>query len=170
MVVNGFVNVVISTIERRFEITSTESGTIASCYDIASVICLIPISYFGGRGLKPLYVGVGIFVLALGSFTFSLPHFTTSVYKVSNSEEVLCNHGSNATTCMADEATLSNYKYVFFLGQLLHGAGASPLYTLGTTYLDENLPVPSAALYQGRCVCVKENEERERLHFTLIGY
>ena len=30
---------------------------------------------------------------------------------------------------------LHNYKYVFILGQLLHGIGASDLTTLGTTLL-----------------------------------
>ena len=55
--VNGFVNVVISNIERRYDLTSTETGTIASCYDIASVLCLIPVSYFGGLGCKPRYLG-----------------------------------------------------------------------------------------------------------------
>ena len=30
---------------------------------------------------------------------------------------------------------LHNYKYVFILGQLLHGIGASALTTLGTTLL-----------------------------------
>lgn len=62
MVVNGFVNVVISNIERRYDLTSTETGTIASCYDIASVLCLIPVSYFGGLGCKPRYLGIDIIV------------------------------------------------------------------------------------------------------------
>ena len=44
MVVNGFISVVISTIERRFDLKSTESGFIASSYDMASVLCLIPVS------------------------------------------------------------------------------------------------------------------------------
>jgi hypothetical protein len=30
---------------------------------------------------------------------------------------------------------LNNYKYVFILGQLLHGIGASAITTLGTTLL-----------------------------------
>ncbi|XP_071114005.1 solute carrier organic anion transporter family member 4A1-like [Haliotis cracherodii] len=151
MVVNGFVNVVISNIERRFEISSTQSGTIASCYDIASVLCLIPVSYFGGLGIKPRYLGIGIFILGVGSFVFSLPHFTTPLYTVQSSQENICRIGGNTTgTCDTVSAeSLSDYKYVFFLGQLLHGAGASPLYTLGVTYLDENLPLRSSSFYVG---------------------
>jgi organic anion transporter 4A len=49
MVVNGFVNVVISTLEKRFGLQSWETGWIASSYDIGSLLTVIPITYFGGR-------------------------------------------------------------------------------------------------------------------------
>ena len=49
MVVNGFVNVVISTLERRFGLTSAQTGLIAGSYDIGSLLSVIPITYFGGR-------------------------------------------------------------------------------------------------------------------------
>ena len=48
MLVNGFVNVVITTLERRFDLRSAESGFIASSYDVGSLLTVIPISYFGG--------------------------------------------------------------------------------------------------------------------------
>ncbi|XP_029635260.1 solute carrier organic anion transporter family member 4A1-like [Octopus sinensis] len=155
MVVNGFVNVVISNIERRYDLSSTESGTIASCYDIASVVCLIPISYFGGLGRKPRYLGIGVFVMGIGSFMFSLPHFLSGNYKYVTTQNVCTetslSNGTSVLHCIMGESvkTLSNYKYLFFLGQLLHGAGASPLYTLGVTYLDENLSVRTAPVYIG---------------------
>ena len=47
--INGFVNVVITTIERRFGLSSTQSGTVASTYDIGSMIIMIPVSFLGGR-------------------------------------------------------------------------------------------------------------------------
>ncbi|BFZ21196.1 hypothetical protein BsWGS_24235 [Bradybaena similaris] len=151
MAVNGFVNTVISTVERRFEISSTESGLIASCYDIMFVVLVIPISYFGGMGHKPKYLGIGIFVLGIGSFVFALPHFIADNYHVENADETVCKSQSNLTSsCSADSSTsLSNYKYFFYLGQLLHGAGATPLYTLGVTYLDENVPQRSSSFYNG---------------------
>ena len=60
MVVNGFVNVVITTIERRFGLKSSETGLIAGGYDIASFLLLIPVSYLGGRAKasKPRYAHV----------------------------------------------------------------------------------------------------------------
>ncbi|ESO83153.1 hypothetical protein LOTGIDRAFT_222876 [Lottia gigantea] len=150
MVVNGFVNVVISNIERRFSISSTESGTIASCYDIASVLLLIPVTYFGGQGVKPRYLGIGVLVLGLGSFVFTIPHFATDTYVVDGAYEDTCNGFTNSTCVVGQSlSSLSDFKYLFFLGQLLHGAGAAPLYTLGVTYLDENLPQRSSSFYVG---------------------
>ena len=153
MVVNGFVNVVISSVERRYGMSSTESGAIASCYDIASVLLLIPVSYFGGLGCKPRYLGIGVLVMGIGSLVFAIPQFTSGPYKATGeSQNNLC-HSTINNTLICTEADsgsdLSNYKYVFYLGQLLHGAGAAPLYTLGVTYLDENLPVTSSSLYIG---------------------
>ncbi|XP_021347931.1 solute carrier organic anion transporter family member 4A1-like [Mizuhopecten yessoensis] len=154
MVVNGFVNVVISSVERRYDLSSTESGAIASCYDIASVLCLIPVSYFGGLGCKPRYLGIGVFVMGLGSLMFALPQFISGLYEMGGPEGPnLCGETSNTSLehCMSSTGPtgLSHYKYIFYLGQLMHGAGAAPLYTLGTTYLDDNLPVTSSSMHQG---------------------
>ena len=74
-----FTNVVISTIERRFGLDSTQSGLVAGSYDLGSLIAIVPITYFGGRptASKPRYISAGMLMIALGSFTFLLPHFTT---------------------------------------------------------------------------------------------
>ena len=77
MIVNGFVLNSISTLERRFDLKSSETGVIASGYDLASLVCLIPVSYFGGVGRKPHWVGVGVLIMGIGSMLFMLPHFTT---------------------------------------------------------------------------------------------
>ena len=47
--INGFVNVVITSIERRFGLNSTQTGTIASTYDIGSMIIMIPVCFLGGK-------------------------------------------------------------------------------------------------------------------------
>ena len=159
LLVNGFVSVVISTIEKRFELASTQTGIIASSYDIASVICLIPVSYFGGMGHKPRWLGAGMFIMGVGSFIFSLPHFLTGLYGYEKSSDLnQCQaQESNATTGQeemcgimeGESSEISSYWSWFIAGQLLHGAGATPLYTLGVTYLDENLKAKLTSLYVG---------------------
>lgn len=40
--------------------------------------------------------------------------------------------------------------WIFFAAQLLHGAGASPLFTLGVTYIDENVSKKMSSVYLGK--------------------
>ena len=64
----------------RFELSSTESGLISSCYDIAGSLTVLFVTYVGGHGHKPLWIGWGIFLVGLSGIVFSLPHFTASPY------------------------------------------------------------------------------------------
>ncbi|XP_055508066.1 solute carrier organic anion transporter family member 4A1 [Leucoraja erinacea] len=147
MIVNGFINTVITSIERRFDLRSYHSGMIASSYDIAACICLLFVSYFGGSGHKPKWLGWGVLIMALGSLVFSLPHFVSSHYIVDLTEQSgLCNT-TKSTQCQEGSSSSSNYRFLFMLGQFLHGIGATPLYTLGVTYLDENVRSNHAPVY-----------------------
>ncbi|XP_068118988.1 solute carrier organic anion transporter family member 4A1 [Hyperolius riggenbachi] len=149
MVVNGFINTVITSIERRFDLHSYQSGLIASSYDIAACLCLTFVSYFGGIGHKPRWLGWGVLIMGIGSLVFALPHFTTSKSEVNFTEDMgVCL--SNHTSQVPESASrLSYYRYVFMLGQFLHGIGATPLYTLGVTYLDENVKSNYSPVYIG---------------------
>ena len=77
MIVDGFINAVVTSIERRCDLRSYQAGLIASSYDIAACVCLAFVSYFGGTGHKPRWLGWGVLVMALGSLVCALPHFTT---------------------------------------------------------------------------------------------
>ena len=103
--------------------------------------------------------------MGLGSLMFALPHFTTDLYlseqilpvnNQSTKSEELCVPGkisvkNNAEIEAAETLiqNLQNYKYFFVFGQILHGIGAAPLVTLGTTFLDEIVPKTSSPLYIG---------------------
>ena len=97
-----FTNVVISSIERRFGLQSTQSGIIAGSYDIGydgtqkslilfclnprsffrSLLAVIPVTYFGGRpgASKPKYIAIGMFIMGSGSLLFASPHFIIDRY------------------------------------------------------------------------------------------
>ncbi|XP_077371151.1 solute carrier organic anion transporter family member 4A1 [Festucalex cinctus] len=150
MIINGFINTVVTTIERRFDLRSYEAGLIASFYDIAACICLAFVSYFGGTGHKPRWLGWGVLLMAVGSLVFALPHFTTPPYQVSLSEQTGLCSANRTSPCQDQEGGgLSSYRFVFMLGQFLHGMGATPLYTLGVTYLDENVKSNYGPVYTG---------------------
>ncbi|KAM3872581.1 solute carrier organic anion transporter family member 4A1 [Diretmus argenteus] len=150
MIINGFINTVITSIERRFDLRSYQAGLIASSYDIAACVCLAFVSYFGGTGHKPRWLGWGVLIMAVGSLVFALPHFTTPPYQVSLPEHTGMCSSNRTSPCQNKEGGgLSSYRFVFMLGQFLHGVGATPLYTLGVTYLDENVKSNYAPVYIG---------------------
>ena len=79
--VNGFVNTGITSVEKRFSMTSQQAGLISSFYDIASLIFLIPIGYFGGKGSKPRWLGFGGFISAIGCLVYASPHYLSGLYQ-----------------------------------------------------------------------------------------
>ena len=110
--------------------------------------------------------------MGCGSLMFALPHFVTDTYL--KNEEILSgnNTGAHPDLCsttsgqssfssnsnldqmgkskaLATALHLSNFKYFFIFGQVLHGIGAAPLITLGTTLLDESVGRISSPLYIG---------------------
>ncbi|KAM6925508.1 solute carrier organic anion transporter family member 4A1 [Xenentodon cancila] len=150
MIINGFINTVVTSIERRFDLRSYQAGLIASSYDIAACVCLAFVSYFGGTGHKPRWLGWGVLVMALGSLVFALPHFTTPPYLVDLPAQTGMCSANRTNQCQdKDGGGLSSYRFVFMLGQFLHGMGATPLYTLGVTYLDENVSSNCGPVYIG---------------------
>ncbi|EDV98916.1 GH13583 [Drosophila grimshawi] len=165
LIVNGLVNVNISTIERRFGLRSRQTGLVASGYDLASFVCLVPVTYYGGRkgASKPCFIAIGLLLMGLGSLIFSLPHFLVGSYRATIAEANICEWDglANQTTMQSEQEleleldelelgeSLTWTVWLFFGAQLLHGAGASPLFTLGVTYLDENVSTKMSSVYLG---------------------
>ena len=83
----------------RFQLQSSEAGLIASCYDIASCLSLLLVTYVGGRGHKPLWLGWGIVLMGFGGIVFSLPHFIAPSHVISTVQDVCNASDSNAAAC-----------------------------------------------------------------------
>ena len=182
VLINGLVNVVITSIEIRFGMKSSDTGQLVACQDIGSLLVMLPASHFGSRlgASKPRWIAVGMMVLGLGSFVWALPHFLTGPYApgdLGSHEELqesssLCQMNHNRRPefrhqeffqphnrsvwwkedlCEEEEGeetgSLAKYWFVFALGQLLNGAGCSPLLSLGTTFMDEAVGTKSSPVY-----------------------
>ncbi|XP_006819771.1 solute carrier organic anion transporter family member 4C1-like [Saccoglossus kowalevskii] len=62
----------------------------------------------------------------------------------------LCRRSSNVTEDCDDEwDSLSNFFYVFILAQICIGIGASPIYTVGYAWVDENTTHAKSGWYMG---------------------
>ncbi|XP_041332675.1 solute carrier organic anion transporter family member 4C1 [Pyrgilauda ruficollis] len=153
IVVNGLINISISTIEKRYELNSSLTGLVSASYDIAFCLLSLFVSYFGERGHKPRWLAFSAFMLGLGSLVFSLPHFSSGKYQYGSKIEDTCQTAettfANATCSASTNSPLRKYLYVFILGQLLLGVGGTPLYTLGTAFIDDSVPKHKSSLYIG---------------------
>ncbi|KXJ77996.1 hypothetical protein RP20_CCG005903 [Aedes albopictus] len=175
---SGYINSVITTIEKRFEIPSSLSGLVASSYEIGNVITVIFVSYLGSRRHIPVWIGIGAVIMGIGSLVFMVPHFTgepnpgimidnktadnicrlvsvreqdMGLGRLSNSlsNPPLTTHNLRGDNCLKSKASTFGPVILFVIAQILLGGGGSPLFTLGTTYVDDHVRKESSSMYIG---------------------
>lgn len=156
----GYLNSVITTIEKRFEIGSSISGLIAASYEFGSLVAVIFISYLGGRRHIPKWIGYGVIIMGIGALIFTLPHIIAEKYTIhqgiqlNKTEENICKTqvASGAFSDKCIDANSGNWVYVLILisAQILIGTGGTPILTLGTTYVDDHVVKDKAPAYLGK--------------------
>ena len=62
MTVGGITSTVLTTIEKRFQFTSKETGFIAASNDISAILLTFIVSYCGGYGNKSRWLGYGALI------------------------------------------------------------------------------------------------------------
>lgn len=182
---SGYINSVITTIEKRFDIPSSLSGLIASMYEIGNVGTVIFVSYLGSRRHIPVWIGVGAMIMGTGSIIFMVPHFTAeegiSSLLPNSSDENMCrmvtvreqdmglsrfssglssphlssHNNLRGDNCIKGTPSTTGPVLLFILAQLLLGCGGSPLFTLGTTYIDDHVRPESSSIYIGKSQLLK---------------
>ncbi|KAK5976168.1 Solute carrier organic anion transporter family member [Trichostrongylus colubriformis] len=154
-VVNAIFPVGLSTLERRFKMSSTQTGIISSWYDFAVLLVVFPVCQWGNSGHKGRWIGWGGVVMALGSLTCTLPHWLISPYKPDHFANNVTDFGQctlremEEASCEQESLTsyLNPYFLLFILGQTLHGVGSTPLFSIGTTFIDENVTQKASPVY-----------------------
>ena len=89
--VNGVHNVNISSIERRFSLSSTRMGLVSSFFDISGSTVALLIGYFGSGKRKPRLLAITTLISGIGSLIMASPHFLSDSYKLGEAtDQMLC--------------------------------------------------------------------------------
>ncbi len=163
----GYLIGILTTLERRFEIPSSQSGALLSAYDIGHAIFVLLVGHYGAYLHQPKLIGIGSLVSGFGALGLASPHFifgaTSPNHKSfnNNSEQFavpghLClkdasniSHHSTAETCSAEQNFNAAPYAVLVLFQLLVGIGSCTLNTLTYVYIDDNCSKKQAPFYLG---------------------
>ncbi|CAH1248319.1 SLCO3A1 [Branchiostoma lanceolatum] len=160
----GYVNGVLTTLEKRFQLQSKDLGIVASAADIGSMVTVLFVTYYGGKpgNSRPKILGVGLLGLALGAFLSGLPHFVAPAYEVdpesipnlsSLESKDVCLANKTNEWCGKDAAAATSSQGGWFallvFGQFIYGISGTPLMPLGTTFIDDHVRKESAPLYIG---------------------
>ncbi len=127
----------ISSIEKRYHFSSIAASVILAMFDIAVILSVVFISYFGHKSHKPRILGIGMIIQGLGALIIALPQFLFGGYVVgSNSNFAFesCDAHSEGPSC--DPANVGAY-VIFLIGDFILGIGAAPLFTVGTSFIDD---------------------------------
>ncbi|CAH1786389.1 unnamed protein product [Owenia fusiformis] len=158
ILVSGYTSSIITTIERRYNLWSSRSGLIVSSYEFTSIIAVVLVGHFGEHFNRSRWIGYGLLIMAFGGFVFTLPFFFGGTYNyVDQSNQTnllnrnLCNNTLNrGGDCDIEVTSMDTWALAtFMIAQMIIGLGASPLYTLGSTYLYDNCKKKLYSVYAG---------------------
>jgi len=136
----GLLAVIISTIERRFGLSSSQTAWIAASYEIAGVPALLIIGYLGSTLRRPVWIGAGLITIGVGLGIYSIPHYAAPAYRYAESGDSnnLC---ADTMTHLSsnDSSSLVNDRYdvivLCYLNTELHVSGeASGAFNLNSLW------------------------------------
>ncbi|NWH42827.1 SO2B1 protein, partial [Fregata magnificens] len=164
LLVSGYLKSSISTIERRYGLSSQTSGLLASFNEVGNTLLIVFISYFGSRVHRPRFIGCGAILVSLAGFLMSLPHFITGPYEYdqsvasmfSNTTDLcqpgmLGSRGNLSDAGCTSHAARENHEVllVMFIAQALLGIGGVPIQPFGISYIDDFASERNSPLYLG---------------------
>lgn len=158
----------LSTIEKRFGLSSAQSGLILSSSQVTFVLCILFFSHYSQRSHIPRILSVTSMIAGATSLLFATAHFippndVTKHYSIlANDVNISANHlpgdPSMEFTCFhsnrsytleeptCDDVPSSTGSYIalgiFLTAMLIQGAVTAPRAPLSGAFIDDNNPVP----------------------------
>uniref|UniRef100_A0A1E1XJ76 Solute carrier organic anion transporter family member n=1 Tax=Amblyomma aureolatum TaxID=187763 RepID=A0A1E1XJ76_9ACAR len=155
----------LSTVERRFSLSSRASGVIMIADDLSPIVANVFMMVWLRRTSKPNWVSGGMLFSLLGVLSSMLPYFVygpgkhllVDVHKVGGATAQtmqFCGTSDQEAAAASCQATKEDTASVgplifFFMGNFLNGLGSTAYYVIGTTYMDDNVKKKHSAVYFG---------------------
>ena len=141
---------VISTIEKRYRFSSLAASMIIAVFDLSVTASVVFISYFGHKSHKPRWLGIALIIQGIGAFVFALPQFIFEEYKVGSGTQLLLESCDTGEAFLSSCSPANDIAYILFiLGNILIGIGAAPLFTIGTSFIDDIVYPKFVSLHLG---------------------
>lgn len=153
----------ITTIEKQFDISSTDTGIILAGNDIGFLLSVLFVSYLGHRVHIPRVLAVCGLLFGLSGLLCSLPHFVFDGRSTFETSKTIINGSKENYLCQQDNVTVgpscdetkphqyvSHSKWVVLyitLCYVIQGVAKSPRSSLGTVYLDSSSDKSKTGLY-----------------------
>ncbi|MFT7810901.1 solute carrier organic anion transporter family member 2A1 [Arapaima gigas] len=157
----------LTTIEKRFGLSSYSSGSISSLHEVGNTVLIVFVSYFGSRVHRPRLIGLGGLFMSISAAILALPHFLSehssdhsisqgkdSYHNSSPSIEQMCMIQPNASEIRScgqqgpgGKTHSSNVWLIMAIAQLLFGVGSVPIQPFGISFVDDFAGPGNAPLY-----------------------
>ncbi|CAB1323752.1 unnamed protein product [Coregonus sp. 'balchen'] len=180
----------ITTIERRFGLSSFSSGTISSLHEVGNTVLIVFVSYLGSRVHRPRLIGLGGLLMSISALILALPHFLSQPYEYDSAihdRQDLCSlqGTSNGTEACGKAETkriadTNNLWLLMAIAQLLFGVGSVPIQPFGISYVDDFAGQGNSPLYIGSmwtwtepaqaCGTDIQNEDSKKPEFSLLDF
>lgn len=144
---SGVSSVVLSTIEREFFWSSTQSGFFLGLFELAAFIASPLFGFLGGRFNKMKLISVSLFLVMLGSYTIGFTIFykapdLDSQYFNTNRSQQICkpvdkNTSDSDCSFLKNNLLGSNLQYLIYIGHFIIGFGSVALYTIGVAHIED---------------------------------
>nr|XP_015093930.1 solute carrier organic anion transporter family member 2B1 isoform X3 [Vicugna pacos] len=81
LMISGYLKSSISTVEKRFGLSSQTSGLLAAFNEVGNTALIVFVSYFGSRVHRPRLIGYGAILVTLAGVLMTVPHFISEPYR-----------------------------------------------------------------------------------------
>ena len=159
LVTSGVATVILSTLEKEFFLTSTQSGFFLSVFELAAFVASPIFGFLGNKLNKMRLISTSLLLVTIGSFVIGSSIFFKSPDPWSHQDLSIGSNGSSlicrsnaeglGRECdlvkeVREESSFSykmpNLQYLLYFGHIIIGFGSVALYTIGIAYIEEISP------------------------------